>query len=131
QRVRPWRRFQPALHLPWVCAGLTVLTLCLEGLPFKTWALHTHGWVPGRLTVETRHELLREIPPQARLFIGPPYLSHVAQREGLYSLQLLTKGSLTLSTQPYLPPDDADLMVVDYLDVSIFSLVAGFYHGPL
>lgn len=130
-RARLPRNEVPIRYLPLACAVLTVLTLFLVRTPQNVWALNKYGWVPGRLKVEDRHEMLKSVRPDDNVFIGPPYMSHVAKRDKLYSLQLLTKGSITLGITPYIPPTDCNFLVIDHLDISIFSLKASFFHGPL
>jgi uncharacterized membrane protein len=118
-------------HLAWLLPACAVLTIFLVRLPNKVRLIYQSTFAEGRLSVEKRHELLKDVRPQDRVFIGPPYMSHVAERDGLYSLQLLMKGSVTLGTAPYDPPKDSDFIVIDHQDISIFALIASFFHGPL
>jgi hypothetical protein len=82
-------------------------------------ALWAAGW---------RREMLAQIPPDASVTAGLPYLSHLAARVELISLHHVLKGLRTLSHERFEMPHPTEFVVVDYGDRSTFSREAGFYH---
>lgn len=78
---------------------------------------------------EWKAQMIAEIPPQASVTAVQSFLSHLAEREHLYSLHHVLKGLKTLSRKRYEPPP-SDVVVIDYGDGNTFSTTAGFYHPP-
>ncbi len=76
---------------------------------------------------EWKSQFLARISPDASVTAAQPYLSHLATRHRLYSLHHVLKGLKTLSKERY-EPTPTDVVLIDYLDLSTFSTVAGFYH---
>jgi uncharacterized membrane protein len=75
-----------------------------------------------------RHEFLDSIPDNASVVAGLPYLSHLAQRERVYSLHHILKGLKTLSRERYVHPEGADIVLVDVGDGATFDRESGYYH---
>jgi hypothetical protein len=72
--------------------------------------------------------MLAAIPREASVTAGVPYLSHLALREGLYSLHHILKGLTTLSRNEYQPPAPTDVVVIDAGDDATFDRAAGNFH---
>ncbi len=71
--------------------------------------------------------LLSEVPADGRVTASLGFLSHVAKREQLQSLQLVSMGLKTLGGSRYTPLP-TDHVLVDYSDEFTFSTVAGSFH---
>jgi uncharacterized membrane protein len=74
---------------------------------------------------------LRRIPASASVTAPLPYLSHLAEREHLYSLHYILKGLKTLSRATYEPPAATDYVFVDYNDSATFDAASGYYHPTM
>lgn len=74
-----------------------------------------------------RVEMLAQIPKDASVTAGLPYLSHLANRAQLHSLHFTLKGLKTLSRATYTPPQ-TDIVLVDAADSDTFAIVGGYYH---
>ena len=78
-----------------------------------------------------KNAFLQQIPPNASVMAGLPYLSHLAMREKLYSLHYILKGLKTLSHANYEPPPPTDYVLIDYNDNATFDAGAGYYHPAM
>jgi uncharacterized membrane protein len=74
--------------------------------------------------------LLADIPPDAKVTASLGFLSHVAKREHLQSLQLVSMGAKTLGGGRYLPKP-ADVVLVDFDDEATFSRLANSFHPAM
>jgi hypothetical protein len=90
-----------------------------------------YDWVRSTPLRGERQSFVSRIPAAASVIAPLPYLSHLAQREKLYSLHLLLKGLNTLSTSTYTPPAPPDYLLVDYADDATFDSSAGYYHPQM
>jgi uncharacterized membrane protein len=76
-----------------------------------------------------KREMLVAIPAEASVTAGLPYLSHLANRERLYSLHHILKGLKTLSRKEHKPPAPTDVVVVDTADLATFNAgKEGYFH---
>ncbi len=74
-------------------------------------------------------EMLAGTPPEASVTAGLPYLSHLANREQLYSLHHILKGLKTLSRKEHKPPPPPDVVIVDTGDLATFNKGReGYFH---
>lgn len=78
-----------------------------------------------------KREFISGIPSDASVVAPLPYLSHLSQREEIYSLHLILKGLKTLSRERYVPPPPADYVLVDYEDSATFDSPSGQYHPEM
>ena len=79
----------------------------------------------------SKNALLQQIPSNASVVAGLPYLSHLAMREKLYSLHYILKGLKTLSHASYEPPPPTDYVLIDDKDTATFDAGAGYYHPQM
>lgn len=77
---------------------------------------------------EWKSAMLVAVPKDASVTAGLPYLSHLTNRERLYSLHHVLKGLNTLSHAEYKPPTGVDAVVMDIADHATFDPSAGFFH---
>ena len=119
------RRVQRALA--WAVALACVVAQIWMG-PVKVWldSPPESGADVGPLRAQ-----LATIPRDASVVAGLPLLSHLAERESLYSLHLVLKGLKTLSLKPCPLPPLVDVVVVDYSDEATFDASAGYYHPAM
>ena len=80
---------------------------------------------------EWKSKMLDAVPADASVTAGIPYLSHLANREKLYSLHHVLKGLNTLSRTEYKPPTGVDAIVIDVADRATFDPSAGYYHPQM
>ncbi len=76
-------------------------------------------------------KMLAQIPAEASVTAGLPYLSHLATRERLVSLHHILKGLKTLSRKEFKPESPTDVVLVDYADGATFSAQSGYYHPAM
>lgn len=74
--------------------------------------------------------LVAGIPSEGRVTASLGFLSHVAKREHLQSLQLVSMGLKTLGGSRYIPKP-TDHVLVDFADESTFSRLAGTFHPKM
>ena len=89
------------------------------------------NWPNKRSDRARKDTFLQQIPPNASVIAGLPYLSHLAMREKLYSLHYILKGLKTLSHASYEPPPPTDYVLIDYNDGATFDAGAGYYHPAM
>lgn len=75
--------------------------------------------------------ILENIPADASVTAGMPYLAHLAERKEVYSLHHILKGLNTLSRDRYTPPPPTDCVFIDYEDDATFDIVSGYYHPTM
>lgn len=77
-----------------------------------------------------KSQLLQELQADPSLSVSAsyPYLSHLANREKLYSFHFIIKGLQTLSATPLIVTYLPDAVVIDYSDPSTFDRTSGLYH---
>jgi uncharacterized membrane protein len=88
-------------------------------------------WRQGAFARQQKNALLAEIPPHASVVAPLPYLSHLAMREHCHSLHFILKGLKTLGRARYIPPESADVVLIDYGDSATFDAAAGYYHPTM
>jgi hypothetical protein len=88
-------------------------------------------WPNHRADRARKNAFLQQIPANASVVAGLPYLSHLAMREKLYSLHHILKGLKTLSHATYEPPPPTDYVFIDYKDTATFDAGAGYYHPQM
>jgi hypothetical protein len=114
---------------------LLVIAACLVAQTFlgpaSEIAATTVNWFTGAQDRARKQAFIRQIPPEASVLAPLPYLSHLAMREGLYSLHYVLKGLKTLSRSAYSPPPPTDFVLMDYDDPATFDPIAGYYHPAM
>ena len=80
---------------------------------------------------EWKSAMLVAVPKDASVTAGLPYLSHLTNRERLYSLHHVLKGLNTLSRSEYKPPTGIDAVVIDTADTATFDPNAGYFHPQM
>jgi uncharacterized membrane protein len=91
----------------------------------------TASWVRGKHDRARKLAFLGQIPDHASVLAPLPYLSHLAEREKLYSLHYVLKGLKTLSRAAFEPPPPTDFVLIDYDDSATFDAEAGYYHPAM
>jgi uncharacterized membrane protein len=88
-------------------------------------------WSASKAERTRKAEFLGAIPADASVMAPLPYLSHLAMREGLYSLHYTIKGLKTLSRAAYEAPPPTDYVLLDYDDDATFDAGSGYYHPAM
>jgi uncharacterized membrane protein len=126
-------RRRVSLQLGWlppaVLAGCVVAQAWLG--PAAAIGEQMADWPNQRADRARKQAFLQQIPPNASVVAGLPYLSHLAMREKLYSLHYILKGLKTLSHATYEPPPPTDYVFIDYKDAATFDAGAGYYHPQM
>lgn len=125
-----WSRFLRARYVP-----ALVLLACLAA----QWWLGPAGaicsesgcYFSERSERARKDAFIGNVPANASVVAGLPYLSHLAMREKLYSLHYILKGLQTLSHATYEPPPPTDYVLIDYNDTATFDASAGYYHPAM
>jgi hypothetical protein len=112
-----------------VIAGCLVAQFSLG--PASDIAATAVHWFTGEQDRARKQAFIRQISPEASVLAPLPYLSHLAMREGLYSLHHVLKGLKTLSRSAYSPPPPTDFVLIDYDDSATFDPIAGYYHPAM
>jgi hypothetical protein len=120
------RRVQRAL-------AWAVAVACAASLASQVWRGPVQGWMdlpPGQTEngLAQLRAQLATIPRDASVVAGLPLLSHLAERENLYSLHLVFKGLKVLSNKRCPLPPLADVVVVDYNDLATFDASSSYDH---
>ena len=79
---------------------------------------------------EWKSTMLVAVPSDASVTAGLPYLSHLTNRERLYSLHYVLKGLNTLSRTEYVPPKPVDAVIIDTADSATFDNKKAEYFHP-
>jgi hypothetical protein len=115
--------------------ALLVLSACIVAQfllgPGREIAVTTASWVGGKQDRVRKSAFLSQIPQDASVLAPLPYLSHLAEREKLYSLHYVLKGLKTLSRAAFEPPPATDFVLIDYDDAATFDAEAGYYHPAM
>ena len=113
----------------WVTVGCVVCQLWFG--PIKSvWNTAT-GASDALWAKEWKSAMLVAVPKDASVTAGLPYLSHLTNREKLYSLHHVLKGLNTLSRTEYKPPTGVEAVVVDTADRATFDSSAGYFHPQM
>jgi hypothetical protein len=114
---------------PAVLVACAIANACLG--PAGAVGREIANWPNHRADRERKNAFLQQIPANASVVAGLPYLSHLAMREKLYSLHYILKGLKTLSHATYEPPPPTDYVFIDYKDSATFDAGAGYYHPQM
>jgi uncharacterized membrane protein len=130
RRPVPWSRFLQARYIP-----ALLLLACLTAQwwlgPGGTICSESLRYFSERGQRARKNAFIANVPAEASVVAGLPYLSHLAMREKLYSLHYILKGLQTLSHAAYEPPPPTDYVLIDYNDTATFDASAGYYHPAM
>ncbi len=86
---------------------------------------------PALWAQEWKSAMLVAVPKDASVTAGMPYLSHLTNREKLYSLHHILKGLNTLGRTEYKPPAPTDAVIIDVADRATFDTSAEIFHPKM
>ena len=119
EAIRKWPTWLPGLVVFACIAGQCLTGPALEAMQREP---INNAW---------KQALLNSIHPDSSVVASMPYLTHLDNREKLYSLHHILKGLKTLSGAEYKPPQEVDAVVIDYGNRWTFDPVAGYYHPKM
>lgn len=81
--------------------------------------------------MDWKQPFIASISPDASVFAGNPYLSHLSHREHLHASLHLLSGLSTLGGQNYHAPEFTDFVILDFGDTRTFNRSALYFHDTL